>query len=257
MINEQVLLDYIQKPFDLGHKTRKTLQTKFLDVKEQVESFIEESGSSIEACQRVGEVVGRFLGWGIGLCFAYVIVPGFAFGALITMRGFRRGQARWANIRSWMTDPIADSVMEASNLSPNEEKAVANPFAPESLDASSSNAGEMVALPPCDQPDEEESPLSRSVSFVQQTASELPKNLTPKGIKTAYAKAKRKTQHNPVLTGLVTAGFTAVSFFAIQLDPAKEAAIASHSSQPNAEEVTVLEPPQDYQDLELDPNDMN
>ena len=253
MINEQVLLDYIQKPFDLGHKTRDTLQTKFLEAKEYVELFIEESGSSIEACQRVGEVVGRFLGWGIGLCFAYVIVPGLSLGALMLMRAFKRGQVRWNNIQSWVAEPL----MESSSLAPDTESAGAeNPFDPASLDEQSSTAGEMVALPPCDQPATEESPLSRSVTFVQQTASELPQNLTPQGIKKAYEKAKRKTQRNPVLTGLVTAGFTAISFFAIQIDPAKEA-IASHAPQPQTEEVSVLEPPQDYSDLELEPNDMN
>lgn len=259
MINEQVLLDYIQKPFDLGHKTRKRLQTKFFDVKEFVEHFIEESGSSIEACQRVGEGVGRFLGRIIGVCVTYVILPSLAFGVLIAMRVFQRGQSRWSNIQSWVTDPMVDPFMASSSLSTNQETVgtVANPFAPESLVDPASNAGEMVALPPCDQPEVEESPLSRSVSFVQQTASELPQALTPKGIKTAYAKAKRKTQHNPILTGLVTAGFTAVSFFAVQLDPTKEAAIASNLPQPNAEEVTVLDPSQDYTDLELDPNDMN
>ena len=252
MINEQVLLGYIQQPFDLGHKTRQTLQTKFLEVKTNVELFIKESGSSIEACQRVGEVVGRFLGWSIGLCCTYVIVPGLALGALMIMRAFKRGQVRWNNIRSWVTEPT-----ESSNLPPEPEKVgIENPFDPAALDSQFSNAGEMVALPPCDQSASEESPLIRSVTFVQQTASELPQTLTPKGIKTAYEKAKQKTQRNPMLTGLVTAGFTAISFFAIQIDPAKEA-IASHTPQPQTEEVTVLESPQDYSDLKLEPNGMN
>ena len=259
MINEQVLLNYIQKPFDLGHKTRNTLHTKFLDVTAFVEHFIEESGSSIGAFQRVGEGVGRFLGKIIGLCFAYVLMPGLAFGVLITMRAFQRGQARWSKIQSWVTDPMVEPVMASSGLFPNPENAetVTNPFAPESLDDTESKAGEMVALPPCDQPVVDESPLRRSVSFVQQTASELPHTLSPKAIKVAYGRAKRKTQHNPILTGLVTAGFTAVSFFAIQLDPTREAAIASNLPQPNAEDVTVLDPSQDDTDWERDPNDMN
>lgn len=257
MISEHVLLDYIQKPFDLGHKTRETLHTKFLDVKEAVALFIEESGSSIEACQRLGEYVGRFLGWGIGLCFAYVIIPGLALGTLMTMRTFRRGQVRWHNIRSWVTEPIVES---SHPVSESQDVGQQNPFETAALDSATldehtSNAGEMVALPPCDQPEVDESPLSRSVNFVQQTASELPQTLTPEGIKTAYTKAKRKTQHNPILTGLVTAGFTAISFLAIQIDPAKEA-FASHRPQSSTEEVTVLES-KDYQDLELDPNDMN
>lgn len=257
MINEHVLLDYIQKPFDLGHKARETLQTKFLDTKEYVELFIEESGSSIEACQRLGEYVGRFLGWGIGLCFAYVIIPGLALGTLVSMRAFRRGQVRWHNIRSWVTEPIVES---AGSESESEDVGQQNPFDSVTLDSAAldgqtSNAGEMVALPPCDQPTVDESPLSRSVNFVQQTASELPQTLTPEGLKTAYTKAKRKTQHNPILTGLVTAGFTAISFLAIQIDPAKEA-IASPRPQSSTQEVTVLES-KDYQDLELDPNDMN
>lgn len=258
MINEQMLLDYIQKPFDLGHKTRQILHTKFLHFKEFVVSFIEESGSSIEACQRVGERVGRFLGWVIGLGFTYVIVPGIAMGAIMVMRGLQRGKVRWDNIRTWVTAPAADpqdlSTLASDSVSP---ESMPNPFDSTSFAQEVDNAGEMVALPPCDQPAPNESPLSRSVSFVQQTASDLPQTLSPKGIKTAYVKAKRKTQHNPMLTGLVTAGFTAISFFAIQLDPAKEAAIASHHAQPNAEEVTLLDSPQDYSDLDRDLNAMN
>lgn len=257
MINEQMLLDSIQKPFDLGHKTRQILHTKFLGFKEYGASFIEESGSSIEACQRVGEKVGRFLGWVIGLGFMYVIVPGIALGAIIVMRGLQRGQVRWDNIRTWVTAPSADP-QDLSALSETMvAESIPNPFNSDSFDQKSDNAGEMVALPPCDQPLKDDSPLSRSVNFVQQTASELPQTLSPKGLKTAYARAKRKTQHNPMLTGLVTAGFTAISFFSIQLDPAKESAIASHHPQPNAEEVTLVDSPQDYPDLDLDVNDMN
>ena len=253
MINEKVLLEQIQKPFDLGVTTRKRLQAKFQEVKQQIEAFLEESDSSIEACQHIGERAGRFIGWGLGLVCSYVIIPGVALCAILVMRASQRAQARWGKMQQWVNEPSSpEAVPDAPvimdiNLS-SKQAPISEPTSGEE-----DMAGKMVALPPCDDEPSLTASMGRSLTFMQETAAGLPKTLTADGIKQAYQNAKRRTKQNPLLTGLVTAGFTAISFFAIQIDPAKESAIASSSTPAPIEEVSVS----DFEPIDLDDNDMN